>query len=89
MEAKHYYIIAANVVYESTGVNEGMAVLPLNALLVTDNESLSNISFLSHAQAAIQNQFMSKTDNKLKIIDIVVINIMHCGKMTEEEFHGK
>lgn len=82
---KHHFLIAGELVFlqkESEEVNGIRA----NGILITDDTNIG-VSAIGKAQQVLQMNFFKKMgDSSLTIVDVIVMNLMYLGFMTEEEF---
>lgn len=87
MDTKHYYLMAAQVVYSVDG-NNGM--VNLNVIIVSD-EMMVTRAQLGRAQQQAQVRFFKEydTEQKSKVSDVFILSISHLGEMTAKDFHGE
>lgn len=86
----HHWLIAAQMVFaqvddQGVDVTEG-AVLNINAIMVTEEKQIG-VRELANAQTnAIANLNERFKGTKLRIIDVVILNLSHLGFMSREEY---
>ena len=88
---KHFFLIAGNVVYrvaEGTKDTNPMGIISLNGVITSDTRTLG-VNVLNEAQQVLQHHFRVKTeDPAIEIIDVIILNMVHLGYQTEEEFNN-
>ncbi len=91
MAQKHYFLIAGNVVYKVAGGTKDanpMGIITLNGIITSDTQVLG-IASLNEAQQVLQHHFRIKTeDNTIEIADVIILNIVHLGFQSENEFNN-
>lgn len=83
----HYFIIAAQVIYQRDKLERSK---PMNFLLASKTQTVTRRQ-LAQAQHALQVKFLSEIapDGKSQITDVFTQSISYLGEMTEAEFHGE
>lgn len=84
---KHYFLLAALVVYQRDKLERQK---PLNVLIPSDTATV-NRSQLGRAQQQAQVRFFTEFDRERKseVVDVFVQSVSYLGEMTEKEFHAE
>lgn len=87
MQKKHYFLLAALVVYQRDKLERQK---PLNILIPSDTATV-NRSQLGRAQQQAQVRFFTEFDRERKseVVDVFVQSVSYLGEMTEKEFHAE
>ena len=87
MQKKHYFLLAALVVYQRDKLERQK---PLNVLIPSDSATV-NRSQLGRAQQQAQVRFFTEFDRERKseVVDVFVQSVSYLGEMTEKEFHAE
>lgn len=87
MQKKHYFLLAALVVYQRDKLERQK---PLNVLIPSDTATV-NRSQLGRAQQQAQVRFFTEFDRERKseVVDVFVQSVSYLGEMTEKEFHAE
>lgn len=87
MQKKHYFLLAALVVYQRDKLERQK---PLN-VLISSNTATVNRSLLGRAQQQAQVRFFTEFDREQKseVVDVFVQSVSYLGEMTEKEFHAE
>lgn len=87
MQKKHYFLLAALVVYQRDKLERQK---PLNVLIPSDTATV-NRSQLGRAQQQAQVRFFTEFDRERKseVVDVFVQSVSYLGEMTEQEFHAE
>lgn len=91
-EVKKYNLLfSVEVAFQLTGeaagakFKESVHTRTMNTLVQSDNDVV-NIQTIGRAHQAVQRQMLSEVGpENIKIHDVVTLNIMHLGWMTDEE----
>lgn len=86
-EKKHHYLITAEVVFKHQE-QEQVTAIRINGVLIQDELGLPQRS-LGKAQQIVQLNFhrrMAEESPFLTVLDVVLMNFVHMGHMTQEEF---
>lgn len=85
---KYNLLFTLEVAFQLTGKSEfkeSVHTRTMNTLVQSDTDVV-NISTIGRAQQAVQRQMLSEVGpENIKIHDVVTLNIMHLGWMTDEE----
>jgi hypothetical protein len=92
-DRKFFFMVAAQIVFsvkldEANPENVAMNAVSLNGV-VTHSEDKVPAKLLGKAQQVVQLQFAKKMGDdmpKINVVDVVILNIMNLGYMTDEEF---
>jgi hypothetical protein len=87
MSAKHYWLVAGNVV--ATGPKGQVGQKGLNTLITTTNGFFTRED-LARAQDGLMQRFVAETKQEKggKIVDVFILSVSRLGLMTQEEFEG-
>ena len=87
MQKKHYFLLAALVVYQRDKLERQK---PLNVLIPSDTATV-NRGQLGRAQQQAQVRFFTEFDRERKseVVDVFVQSVSYLGEMTEKEFHAE
>ena len=87
MQKKHYFLLAALVVYQRDKLERQK---PLNILITSETQTV-NRSQLGRAQQQAQVRFFTEFDRERKseVVDVFVQSVSYLGEMTEQEFHAE
>jgi hypothetical protein len=86
---KHYFLIAAEIVFTGKGENDGLQSLRLNGVTTNKDKSFP-AAMIGRGQQVAQMQFfkrMGEHVNEVEVRDVVLINVSYLGEFTEEEFN--
>lgn len=84
---KHYFLVTSELVL----LDEDMvttSITRLNAVIHGDSRQVNGRVLSKAQQAAQMNFYKQNGDSKLKVVDVVMLNLSYLGEMTEEEFLG-
>lgn len=82
----HYHMIAAEIVFRVQGQEEVNAVR-INGVLVSPTRDIP-VRSLGKAQQIVQLNFHQRMQSdKIEVLDVVLMNFMHLGHMTAEQFN--
>lgn len=87
-EAKKYnhFLVAGKIVFTTPEIEGEMTDITLNAIITGEGTNIP-VRAIGKAQQALQLLFHNRTqDPNVKVLDVVVVNIIHLGRMTKEEF---
>lgn len=87
MQKKHYFLLAALVVYQRDKLERQK---PLNVLIPSDTATV-NRGQLGRAQQQAQVRFFTEFDRERKseVVDVFVQSVSYLGEMTDKEFHAE
>jgi hypothetical protein len=87
MSAKHYWLVAGNVL--AAGPKGQIGQKGLNTLVRTTQPFFARED-MAAAQDGLMRRFVSETPQEKggKIVDVFLLSVSHLGEMTEEQFEG-
>jgi hypothetical protein len=81
----HHHLITGEIVF--TGNNDEVNAIRVNGVLIDPEISIPT-RLLGKAQQILQLNFHQKMqDDKIKVLDVILLNFTYLGHMTQEEFH--
>ena len=85
-QKKHHHLIAGTIMFRNKDSNDIGSVV-LNGVLLTDTKEVP-IASLGKAQQILQFNFHrnAQNDGSITVLDVIILNIVHLGLFTEEEF---
>lgn len=86
---KHYFLIAAEVVFTAKKQPTEFQSLRLNGV-VSNTENAFPAAMIGRGQQVAQMHFFKRMGEHAadtEIMDVVLINVTHLGEFTEEEFN--
>lgn len=82
----HHHLIVGEIIFQEEG-NEALASLRVNGVLMDPKQEVP-VRLLGKAQQILQMNFYQRmAEQKVKILDVVLMNFVYLGLMTQEEFH--
>lgn len=81
----HHYLIVGEIVFQEEG-QESVAAIRVNGVMM-DPEKEIPVRLLGKAQQILQLNFMQRmAQQKIKVVDVVLMNFVYLGHMNQEEF---
>ena len=87
-EVKKYnhFLVVGKVMFTVPSHQNEMSELTVNAIIVGEGTDIP-VRVIGKAQQAVQMQFHNHAqDPEVKVLDVVIVNLIHLGLMTKEEF---
>ena len=82
----HHYLIVGEIIFQEED-NEAIASIRMNGVLIDPNKDIP-VRLLGKAQQILQMNFYQRMQEQpVKVLDVVLMNFLYLGLMTQEEFH--
>lgn len=87
VDRQDYFLATGEVVF-TVGENETPNAIRCNTVVMSNDGRLSSLH-LARTQQMVQAQFFRRMGgiNDVKVVDVVIIGLIHLGKFTHEEFN--
>lgn len=87
----HHYIVAGMLLIK-TEQEEGISQITLNSMVRSDIKNIP-LRLVGKAQQALQVALHNRMQEdegapNYQVVDVVIINMIYCGHMTEEQFNA-
>lgn len=82
---KHHHMIVGEIVFRDSA-GENVNAIRVNGVMMDDSRNIP-VRLLGKAQQILQLNFHQRMqDETLVVVDVILINFMYLGHMTQEEF---
>ena len=86
-EKKHHHLIVGEIVFTHQDAPEHVQAIRTNGVLVDDGKDIP-VRLLGKAQQILQLNFHQKMqDDKVTVVDVLLLDFCYLGHMTQDEFH--
>lgn len=83
----HHHLICAEIVFTHDDEGSFPNAIRTNGVLITQEREIP-VASLGKAQQIVQMNFHQRMqDEKIKVVDVVLMNFSYLGQFTKEEFH--
>lgn len=85
-QRKHYNMIVGEIVFKG-GNDDNVNAIRVNGVMLDDSRDIP-VKLLGKAQQILQLNFHQRMqDENVVVLDVVLINFLYLGHMTQEEFN--
>ncbi len=85
-EKLHHFLLVGEIVFREPN-SEQINALRVNGILIAPEKALP-VRQIGKAQQVLQLNFFKRMQiPDLQVVDVVLVNIIHLGEFTQEEFH--
>lgn len=86
---RHHFMFTGEIIFREVGpANPPIQAYRVNTLIMGSSANLNHM-MLNRASQALQVAFMKKDPEKIEIVEVVILNVVNLGHMTQEEFLRK
>lgn len=83
----HHHLICAEIVFTHDDEGDIPNAIRTNGVLITQDRNIP-VASLGKAQQIVQLNFHQRMkDEKIKVVDVVLMSFSYLGEFTKEEFH--
>ena len=82
----HHHLIVGEIIFKEEG-SEAIASLRVNGVLMDPKQEVP-VRLLGKAQQILQMNFYQRMgEQRVTVLDVILMNVVYLGHMTQEEFH--